>query len=276
MKNLLSRRAFSLVELLMVLAIVAILLSLLLPTITLVRDMSQRVSCGTRLRGLAAAMLAYANEWNGRMPRNGVRQETESRADHNNWINFEMFPLQRGNMSIPAVDYLTTEGGFEAKTVRCPGVSKTTDQRTTWGWGYGASGLQMGSFRSDYTYWNQADNTAGDNKGPTPYSVAPWARRRLGADAPNPNPSRIFVNNGRWPIWLHQRDDDLASAPLFSDFAMRSPWYDDYSHGRSLSRSYANTVHLDGHLSGRRIDVNDPYLALQATSWGGCMIYNYR
>lgn len=270
-----TQRAFSLVELLLVMAVIAILASLLLPTIGMVRDSAQRVSCAARLRGLAEATLAYARDFNGRLPRNGVRAETESRLDYDNWVNFEMFPLQRGNMSGTAVQALIDQGAITERSALCPGVRKLTDQRTTWGWGYGAAGLQLGPYRSDYTYWNQADNRAGDGRGPQPYPVAPWARRRLSDTAPDDS-REIFVNNGRWPVWLHQREDDLASGPLFSDFAMRSPWYDDYSHGRSLAGAMANTVHLDGHLSSRRIAVNDPYLTLQATSWGGLMIYNYR
>lgn len=270
------RSAFSLIELLLTMAIIAILVSMLLPAIDAIRSAAQRVSCATRLRGLASATLAYAQDSHGQLPRNGVRAETLSRSDNFNWVNFEMFPLQRGNMQPNAVASFMGNGAMDAKALCCPGVRKISAQRTTWGWGFGAAGLQMGGLRTDYTYWNQADNFAGDGQGPAPYTIAPWARRRLGEVCQDTSASLIFVNNGRWPVWVHQRDDDFGSGPLFSDFAMRSPWYDDYSHGRSLANSYVNTVHVDGHLASRKIEINDPYLTIQATNWGGLMIYNYR
>jgi prepilin-type N-terminal cleavage/methylation domain-containing protein/prepilin-type processing-associated H-X9-DG protein len=59
------RPGFTLVELLVVVAIVAVLSSLLLSAITLVRDAARTSKCMANLRQMQIANLAYASDWDG-------------------------------------------------------------------------------------------------------------------------------------------------------------------------------------------------------------------
>jgi prepilin-type N-terminal cleavage/methylation domain-containing protein/prepilin-type processing-associated H-X9-DG protein len=59
------RRAFSLIELLVVMSIIAILAMLLLPSVGLVRDAARMTTCAGRLRQLGAVALTYAQEHRG-------------------------------------------------------------------------------------------------------------------------------------------------------------------------------------------------------------------
>lgn len=61
------RGAFSLVELLIVVAIIAVLLSILLPALQGARRQAQAAVCGSNLRQLALANLGYASEQGGRL-----------------------------------------------------------------------------------------------------------------------------------------------------------------------------------------------------------------
>jgi prepilin-type N-terminal cleavage/methylation domain-containing protein/prepilin-type processing-associated H-X9-DG protein len=63
-----GRLAFSLIELLMAIAIVALLASLLLPAITLLRRAAQETSCRNNLRQVGLASFAYADDHDGRLP----------------------------------------------------------------------------------------------------------------------------------------------------------------------------------------------------------------
>ena len=56
------RRAFSLIELLVVLAVIALIAALLLPTIQLVRDAARRTVCGNHMRQIGLGMEAFAQD----------------------------------------------------------------------------------------------------------------------------------------------------------------------------------------------------------------------
>ena len=61
-------RGFTLVELLVVVAIVALLIALLMPTLNKARVLSNRVKCSSNQRQLAAAVVMYANDFDGKLP----------------------------------------------------------------------------------------------------------------------------------------------------------------------------------------------------------------
>ncbi len=62
------RGAFSLVEVLVVLAIIALLIAFLMPALRGARESAQRTRCASQLRQLGAALIMYANENGGWLP----------------------------------------------------------------------------------------------------------------------------------------------------------------------------------------------------------------
>src|SRR4030042_583211 len=73
------KKWFTVVDLLVVIGIIAVLMGILLPALSAVRRTAQRVVCGSNLAGIGKAMLLYANEYGGDLPRAG--------CSYSNWTN---------------------------------------------------------------------------------------------------------------------------------------------------------------------------------------------
>src|SRR4051812_32985994 len=63
------QRAFTLVELLVVIGIIGLLMSILLPTLNNARERANRLKCASNLRQIGMALMMYANDNKGNYPR---------------------------------------------------------------------------------------------------------------------------------------------------------------------------------------------------------------
>jgi prepilin-type N-terminal cleavage/methylation domain-containing protein len=97
--------AFTLVELLVVIGVIAVLIALLLPSLNKARESSRRVNCMSNMRQLTVAWLAYAQANKGEMP------AAENNAD--GWA------LQ-GNTDEDIVKGLLYPWVPDARVYRCP------------------------------------------------------------------------------------------------------------------------------------------------------------
>ena len=64
-------RAFTLVELLVVIGIIAILIAMLLPALNRAREQARRTQCGSNLRTAGQSLMMYAGENKGKLPQHG-------------------------------------------------------------------------------------------------------------------------------------------------------------------------------------------------------------
>src|SRR5262245_24051999 len=134
--------AFTLVELLVVIGIIAILVAILLPALARARQQAQTVGCASNLRQLFAATEIYAT-----MNRNFMLPSTAGTgsAQSYNWWGVGVFgttfDMRRGS-SVGVMRAQQTAVDRVAKLVRCPAANRNSY----------VGGGSMPAFSADYCY----------------------------------------------------------------------------------------------------------------------------
>jgi len=124
MKRSNQRTGFTLVELLVVIGIIALLISILLPTLNSVRETAKRTQCASNLRQLNMASLMVAQNFKGRfrLSHRDLHEEDASATNYNvtpNWAD----TTTNDHIAWEAdhlVDHFKREGGVDMTILACP------------------------------------------------------------------------------------------------------------------------------------------------------------
>jgi len=98
------RRGFTLIELLVVVAIIALLVSILLPSLSSARDQAKAAVCGTQMRGLLVGLVGYTaefNEWLPGLNTTGVALEAKRLKMSGDALRNPYLPVQPHDWATP-------------------------------------------------------------------------------------------------------------------------------------------------------------------------------
>jgi prepilin-type processing-associated H-X9-DG protein/prepilin-type N-terminal cleavage/methylation domain-containing protein len=226
--------AFTLVELLVVIGVIAILAGLLLPALHGARGRTQGVACLNNQRQLALAWLLYADEHEDALPYNlGAAEtaQTVAAGEYRNWVNNVMsWELDAENTNAAQ----TVRGGLGpyvsgvASVYRCPVDFVLSDLQRQAGWEARTRSVSMNAMMGDAgTFTTRGTNVNN-----------PYYRQffRLGEV---PDPARLFV-------FIEEHPDSINDGY----FINRPNWYGN-PEWLDLPASYhnggANLTFADGH-----------------------------
>ena len=119
-------RAFTLVELLVVIGIIALLISVLLPALRKAREQAAGVACSSNQRQLMQAFLLFANEHKGRLPGN-FTDHANPDADKRAWLLNYQEPLTSAPRSGTLFRYVNSDGVYRCPSLGASNVLKGTD-----------------------------------------------------------------------------------------------------------------------------------------------------
>ena len=133
------RQAFTLVELLVVIGIIALLIGLLLPVLGQAREDARRVQCASNLRQLATAFVGYQGAHRGRYPAPGTGAFA---AQPDDWIHWQATRDLNDSALAPYV------GRELSQVTRCPSDDVNVRHRLA----FDVDGATPVPYRFSYTF----------------------------------------------------------------------------------------------------------------------------
>jgi prepilin-type N-terminal cleavage/methylation domain-containing protein/prepilin-type processing-associated H-X9-DG protein len=150
-----SARAFTIVELLTVMAIIVVLASLLLPSLSAVRARSQAAVCANNKKQLTLGWIMYSDENRGRLVPNFGNDRVHATAVRNwndNWVNNRMtWELDSGNTNRSFTDAakLTAYTGQALPLYTCPADHVLSAIQRRAGWNGRVRSISMNGMAGD-------------------------------------------------------------------------------------------------------------------------------
>ena len=135
-----DKRGFTLVELLVVISIIALLLTLLVPALGRIGEKARQVKCKGNLRLIGQAMIAFADDHNGRLPGSYDIAAYELDGIQELWMrpyvgcelctaDFPAAPwLRDPNQGGTILEYLPVDTNTAYKIYTCPSQRKTRNK----------------------------------------------------------------------------------------------------------------------------------------------------
>lgn len=234
--NAQARCAFTLIELLTVIAIIGILAAILIPTVGRVRESARASQCLSNQRQIAFAFSLYANDNKGYLPRAGVAPDNTTRS----WM-------------IAVKDYLPTNGNvITHKVFLCPSEQNQAPD------GYSGS---LFHYSASFALENGNSATALNGVG------SPAAGPRLLTSIVRPSRTLLLVDGVVDPS-TYRANSSRSWGNVTADLALSSPNDDGFVALRFRHGSGMNAAYVDGHAA--KISWSDRLTAIpDVYAWNG-------
>jgi prepilin-type N-terminal cleavage/methylation domain-containing protein/prepilin-type processing-associated H-X9-DG protein len=215
MTSLPRRTAFTLVELLVVIGIIALLISMLLPALNKAREQAKRTVCQSQLRQIGQVWHMYAGDHKGFFPNHGI--------NYGNW-----YLLLKDQRDLLVSNYKLSDG----RIFYCPDSIYTPDAAYYWDYALVLPDATM-TITGYSFYMPQGDDAGGVYGSSTRF----W---------------NDYLNNNLPPL-VKNSDKRAAEIPLaFDETILRPPAQYEANHlERGPKPAGGNALYGDGHAEWR-------------------------
>jgi prepilin-type N-terminal cleavage/methylation domain-containing protein/prepilin-type processing-associated H-X9-DG protein len=218
------RHAFTLVELLVVIGIIAVLISVLLPVLSKARAAATKVGCASNLRSLAQSQIMYAQTWK-RFPPSWNNTAVPNNLDAQYWkaiiAESMKVPVRYSGSGAPnAISGLGSTGTF-----LCPAYAGRTDMQTALMRGY--------AMNTNFARWWDRENPVTPNKGGL--SAPDDARQK---DPLRFRRTMVLMTDGLF----NDSGGDLISPTAVNPMTSSTGLVDMIRHGGAYSRPPSGTL----------------------------------
>jgi len=232
-------RGFSLLDVLVTMAVISVLMALLMPSLAKVNETARKVVCQSNIRQIGLGVLMYADDWNGQLPPSVYLAHGPSRgaARPQEMVTLRVPAIENLNTPWDGLGILFTAGYLPApKVFYCP--SHTGDNPyTRYAMQWSPDGQGPGEIVCNYHY--RGEGPMGHrvpNMPPPPTTTALYminpAHSSLLADGMrvrSDNNHKVGVNFFRADLTVHWFDDPsrqlMSLLPQSKDDATSTPVY---------------------------------------------------
>ncbi len=241
-------RAFTLVELLVVIGIISVLIAMLLPALNKARESAQRISCASNLRQVAMAWIAYTSDYKGVLPLVSANRWDSSIPAADNYLWPSMLKPYVNDKTPNYLPYRPSDGVNPHGVFECPGFTNISSAAS-----YVTYAMPLYGVGGAYGWsWAPAYRRTVQIKEP--------AERLLFADSLAPVSQRPA--SGELRGWYYLNMPGSTPTPPVGDFSAQS--YVAYRHGH-----LANVAFCDGHVSAMSWEqLERPYPYSKCLTWG--------
>ncbi|MEN6385136.1 MAG: prepilin-type N-terminal cleavage/methylation domain-containing protein [Phycisphaerales bacterium] len=246
-----KKKAFTLVELLVVISIIAMLLAILIPSLNKARQSGQRIVCGNNLKTIGLANQIYANSWNGSyvpLLDATVPRPTDSTGSYTYycWVANKAFRNYLNFDKVKKEKYVKSTGSYETGTIfpnefYCPSdevakKKKISSKGVLVSFGYNATG-----WADQFRNFNWVSPTHPLNIKFAGYKAT---------DIKSPTSKLAFIDSVDWYVFW----DGANYSSYWDKYGQMNP--DEYLAKANISGVVAyrhnegsNVLFYDGHLS---------------------------